>query len=64
MFHKYDADSSGAIDKKELPQLLRELNLRLSPDLYAKYCDKFMKDADLDHKWADVLLKTTVPTVI
>lgn len=49
VFHKYDADSSGAIDKKELPMLLRELNLRLSADMYSQYCDKFMRDADLDH---------------
>jgi Ca2+-binding EF-hand superfamily protein len=52
VFRKYDADASGAIDKKELPHLLRELNLGLSPELYEKYCDKFMKDADLDQKYA------------
>lgn len=50
VFHKYDVDKSGEIDKTELPALLRELNLRLSPELYAKYCDKFMKEADLDNR--------------
>ncbi len=50
VFTKFDVDKSGEIDKGELPALLRELNLRLSPELYAKYCDKFMKDADLDRK--------------
>lgn len=50
MFRKYDADRSGQISRDELPALLRELNLRLSPELYAKYCDEFMREADLDRK--------------
>ncbi len=50
LFTKYDKDKSGAIDKSEVPPLLRELNLRLSPALYEKYCDKFFREADLDSR--------------
>ncbi len=45
---KHDKDKSGSIDKGEVPGLLRELNLRLSPDLYARYCLKWFSEADLD----------------
>lgn len=49
LFVKHDKDKSGSIDKGEVPGLLRELNLRLSPDLYDRYCTRFFTEADLDH---------------
>jgi Ca2+-binding EF-hand superfamily protein len=51
VFQKYDRDRSGAIDTKELPPLLRELNLRLSPELYARYCEKFLREGDTDARF-------------
>lgn len=48
MFAKYDKDGSDNIDKEELRELLKELNLRLSEDLYDKYVDRYWKEADED----------------
>lgn len=49
-FQKYDLDKSGEVDTKELPALLRELNLRLTDTMFTEYCEKFMKQADVDRK--------------
>lgn len=48
VFSRADADGSGQVDRAECPALLKELNLRLSDELYARYVEAFFKEADLD----------------
>jgi len=51
LFHKHDKDGSGEIDKAELAGMFKELNLRLTSEMFDELVLSYWTVADSDVRY-------------